>query len=181
MKTTALIGLGHDSKNMAHFIDGVLFLSVGASVTEVGITCELCKIMPLTGSVSQASVVAAATSLSEAVSHAAMWFQGKRILFLIDDVGLRPGRPQGLMRKLSSLLQGSPDCRIAFSTRSTAIGVTTGSQVDFGALDPQGNVAVEIFMSHTRQNFAFRGDKVPAARGILDRCAGLPITLAVAV
>lgn len=59
------------------------------------------------------------------------------------------------------------------------IALKTGSQVDFGAREPEGDVAVSIFMSHGLPGIEFCNDHVEAARGILGLCAGLPIALAV--
>lgn len=71
-KTTALVGLGHEPKIKTHFVDGALFLSLGASATKESATNELHKIMDLTGAFSKASAVGAASSLAEAVSVAAI-------------------------------------------------------------------------------------------------------------
>lgn len=132
-KTTALIGRGHDSEVRAHFADGVLCMSLGAAAKEESVANELCKILELTGAMSGASAVAACSSLSEAVARTATWFLGRRILFLIDDIWPTPGQPRGYLPELVALLRGSPDSRIAFSTRSTAIAICTGSHEHFGA------------------------------------------------
>lgn len=55
----------------------------------------------------------------------------------------------------------------------------TGSHVDFGARAPEGHILVAMFMSHALSNGALGEHHVEAARGILGRCAGLPIALAV--
>lgn len=180
-KTTALIGLGHDPEIRAHFTDGVLFLSLGANATEDSVINDLVKIMDFTGAVSKAFAVEAASSLAEATSFASNWFHGKRILFLIDDIWPTPDCPQGFLYEMNALLQGSPEGRIATSTRSTVIAIKTSLQVDFGARDPQGDIAIEMFMSHAihKPGIAFDDDHVEAARGMLGHCAGLPIALAV--
>lgn len=113
------------------------------------------------------------------MSHAAAWFHGKHILFLIDDIWPTDSRPEGYLPDLELLLQGSPECRIAISTRSTVIAINTGSYVDFGTRDIEGDVAVIIFMSHAVPDAEFGQDHVEAARGVLLRCAGLPMALAV--
>lgn len=84
-KTIALTGLGHDPDIKAHFLHGVLFMAVGAKATVGRLTSELCKIMRGTGAVDSAKKVQSSKSLSDAVSIAAIWFHGKRIMFLIDD------------------------------------------------------------------------------------------------
>lgn len=178
-KTTALIGRGHDAEVKAHFVHGILFMSLGAAATEESVANELSKILELTGAESRASEVAAASSLSEAVSRTAIWFYGKRVLLLIHDIWLAPSRPQGFLPESGGLLQGSPESRIAISTRSTAIAINTGSNVDFDTRDPQGSVAVGIFMSHAMPDKEFDDDSVESAVAILEHCAGLPIALAV--
>lgn len=47
-KTTALIGLGHDQKIKAHFVHGVLYMSLGAAATEESVANELSKILERT-------------------------------------------------------------------------------------------------------------------------------------
>lgn len=42
-KTTALIGLGHDTEFRKHFTDGVLYMSLGAAATVEHVACELSK------------------------------------------------------------------------------------------------------------------------------------------
>lgn len=39
-KTTALIGIGHDPKTQAHFVDGILYMSLGAAATEESVANE---------------------------------------------------------------------------------------------------------------------------------------------
>lgn len=130
-ETTALIGPGHEGEMKAHFVDGVLYMSLGAAATKETVANELSKILELTGAVSRASEVASASSLSKAVSRTAIWFYGKRILFLIDDIWPSPGRPEGFLQELGGLIQGSPESRIAISTRCSTMAVKTGSHVDF--------------------------------------------------
>lgn len=179
-KTTALIGLGHDPKIRAHFVHGVIFMPLGAAASETSVAKELVKIVNLTEGFSKAFEVDSASSLSEAVSRAAMWFHGKRIMFLIDDISSTPGRPLGYLPDLASLLQGSPESRMVVLTESAAIATKTGSHVHFGARGPRSSVAVAIFMSHAMPNGYFGEEHVRAARRILDVCGGLPILLALA-
>lgn len=96
--------------------------------------------------------------------------------FLIDDIWPIPSRPQGFLLELGGLLQGSPDSRIAISTRNTAIAIKTGSHVDLDVRDPKGRVAVDIFMSHANPDEDFCDDHVEFARGILDHCERLTIS-----
>lgn len=102
-KTTALIGLGHDPEVKAHFVHGVLYMSLGAAATEEIVSNELSKILELTGAVSRAAEVGTASSISEAVSRTATWFYGKRSLFLIDDIWPTPGHPQGYLSEQGGL------------------------------------------------------------------------------
>lgn len=100
-------------------------------------------------------------------------------MFLIDDIWPAPGRPEGYLPELELLLSGSPNSRIAISTRSARIAIKTGSQVEFGARDREGGIAFDIFMSHAAPQIEFCDTHVTAARGIVGHCAGLPIALAV--
>lgn len=67
---------------------------------------------------------------------------------------------------------------MAISMRSRDIASNADSHVEFSARDPQGPTAVSIFMSHAAQDISFDKEKHKVIRGILDRCAGLPIALA---
>lgn len=176
-KTTALIGLGHDSEIRARFVDGVIFFSLGAAVSEESVTQKLVKVMDLTGGRSKAFEVKSASSLSDAVACAATWFLGKRLLLLVDDLWPTPGRPQGYFPELAGLLRSSPDSRIALSTRSVDVAIENGFHVDFLPRDRQGRVAVAIFLKHARPNTMF-GEK--HVRRILSLCAGFPIVIAMA-
>lgn len=179
-KTTALVGLAHDPTIQSHFDGGILYMSLGAVATVEHVASSLGQIMRLTGAISRADAVESASSLAIAVSIAADWFNGQRILFLVDDIWPTSSRLQGFLPDLLKLLQGSPESRMALSTRSRTIAVETGSYVDFAARDPQGSVALGIFLSHAgvpgTQCTDCRSDTV---RGILDRCGGLPMALAV--
>lgn len=178
-KSTALVGLAHDSKIRDNFVDGILYVEVGAAATEKDIALTLSKIMRVTGATWSADEVKSASSLDTAVSDAAIWFNGKCILFPIDDIWPAPSRPEGYFAVLVNLLQGSPDSRMALSSRSRNIAVRTGSHVDFGARDPQGPIAVAMFMSHAAPSIQFVDNHHSALREILARCGGLPIAIAV--
>lgn len=179
-KTIALIGLGHDDDIKSHFADGVLFMTIGANATVGHLTSELCKIMRVTGAIQSAKEVQSAKTLADAVSNAAIWFVGKRILFLIDDIWPSPSRPEGYLPELEGLLQGCPESRFAISTRSLQVATKGGSYVDFGARDPCGTISFAIFMAHASPRVQAGDSHLEAARGILESCAGLPIALSVA-
>lgn len=123
-KSTALIGIAHDRDIREHFVHGVLFLSIGVAATVGDVTNELEKIMRFTGAATHADKVQSSASMADAVSKAAIWFRGKRILFLIDDIWPNAFGPQGYLPELEGLLQGSEDSRIVISTRSLQIATT---------------------------------------------------------
>lgn len=179
-KTTALIGLGHDDEIKEHFVDGVLYIRVGASATMGDVTSELSEIMRVTGATTSATAVLSSKALADPVSNAAIWFRGKRILFLIDDIWPSSNRPEGYLSELEGLIQGSPDSRIAISTRSLLIATKSGSHVDFGARDPCGPISLAIFMAHAEPGVHPRSCHLEVASGVLESCSGLPIALSVA-
>lgn len=180
-KTIALVGLGHDVDLKEYFCDGILFMSLGAQATEEKIAGQLDVIMRATGATSSAAKVKDSSLLVDAVPTAAIWFRGKRILFLLDDVWSRADSPEGYLPVLQGILCHSPESRIAISTRSLNIAVKSGSHVDFGARDPQGPVSMAMFMSYATgaPTFSLDDDESQNVRGILNLCAGLPIALAV--
>lgn len=179
-KTTALIGLGHDDDIKAHFLDGVFFMSIGASASEGHVIIELEKIVRVTGSRTAATKVQASKSLADAVSNAAIWFHGKRILFLIDDIWPSSNRPEGYLPELEGLLQGGPESRIAISSRSLQVAGRGGSPVVFGERDPCGPISLAIFMSHAAPEVHPGKSHLQEAQRILQLCYGLPIALSVA-
>lgn len=178
-KTTALIGLAHDPKVKECFTDGILYLPLEATSTEKHVLLELSKIMRVTGATPAATEVQSSPSLAAAVSTAAIWFNNKRILFLVDEIWPAPNRPQGYLPDLQILLQGSPESRMVISTRSRDIAVHTGSYVDFGARDPRGAAALGMFLSHAVPGVDFGTNPGESIEDILDHCAGLPRALAV--
>lgn len=167
-KTTALIGLGHDADIQAHFVDGVLYMSIGATATVEHITRELYQIMRVTGANTSALEVQSSPTLDSTISSAAVWFHGKRILFLIDDIWRTPTCPQGYLSYLEGLLRGSPERRLAIFTRSLLVAAKIGSHVDFGARDPCGPISEAVFMAHVAPETELRKHHlVTVARGIL--------------
>lgn len=179
-KTMALIGLGHDEDIRTHFVDGVLYMSIGATATVEHVTGQLSKIMRVTGATESAASVLSSTFVADAVTKAAIWFQGKRILFVIDDIWPSSTSPEGYLPELEGLLRGSPESRIVISTRNLLISAHDGSRVDFGARDPRGPISKAIFMAHAAPDMIPSESSLAASQGILDLCSGLPIALSVA-
>lgn len=179
-KTIALIGFGHEDDIKEHFVHGVLYMSVGATATVGHITSELCKILRVTGATTCAAEVQSSKSLADAVANAAIWFHGKRILYLIDDIWPTTACAKGYLPDLEGLLQGSPGSRITLSTRSLQVAANGGSHVNFGAREPCGPISVAIFMAHAAPKVHSGKIELESARGILNLCAGFPIALSVA-
>lgn len=101
-------------------------------------------------------------------------------MFLVDDVWPSAARCEGYLPDIQGILSGSPNSRIAISTRSRDIAAKIGSYVDFGARDPQRPVSLTIFMSHAVPSTRTGDQECGHVRDIIDLCAGLPIALAVA-
>lgn len=179
-KTTALIGLGQEDDIKTHFKDGVLFMKAGATATVDDLTGELCKIMRATCACTSAAELESSKSLADAVAGAARWFHGKQVLFLIDDIWPSSNRPERYLPELEGLLQGSPNSRIAISTRSLQVASKGGSHVDFGERDHCGPISRGIFKAHAVPGVDPGKRRLKAARGILKSCSGLPISLSVA-
>lgn len=178
-KTTALMAMAHDAEIREQFTDGVLYMKIGRDATEEDVLRELGTIMLYTGAHDDAVDVGNAQNLADGMSNATLWFCGRRILFLIDDIWPLKDRPEGYLPDLERLLIGSPESRICISTPSVGIAVKMGSFVDFRPREPRGPDAVSIFMSHAAPEISLGEDLPPAAESILDLCGGLPIALAV--
>lgn len=108
-KTTALIALGHDERVREHFFDDILYVTLGAEVKEEHIVRELANITCVTGATSSANEVEETLEFRRAIRDAARWMQGKRILFLFDDVWPTALCVDGYLPKLRGILNGSPD------------------------------------------------------------------------
>lgn len=172
-KATAHIGLGREDDIKTHFAHGVLYVSVGASATVGDVASELCNIMRVTGATTSAAGVESSKSLTSAVTNAAIWFHGKKILFLIDDIWPTKTSPEGFLPDLEGLLQGSPGNRIVVTTRSLQFAAHGGTHVDFGARDPCGPVSVSIFLAHAAPKMHPSECQLNASQGILKLCYGL--------
>lgn len=181
-KTTALIALGHDRDVQDHFKDDVLYVSLGADASVEHITRGLCKIMKFTGARGSADAVRKQKDLTVAVEDAAMWFLGKRNLFLIDDVWRTKNCEKGYLPQLRNILEGSPESRLVLTTRNVLIGSSGGSHVDFDARDPLGPTSTSMFLGYAtrgcRLNAGVKHEALASVQGILGLCAGLPIALA---
>ncbi len=145
-KTIALQSLTSDKDIRERFPDGIQYISLGQDATAQTAVKEIARAMTMTGASASIARVENSTSLNEAVTHAIKWFQDKRCLFLIDDMWPTDDSATGFLTDIRLLLQGSPESRMAVSTRSTKIAVGAGSIVDFAARDPLGPVSVAIFM-----------------------------------
>lgn len=145
-KTTALIALGHDKDVRSHFCDGGLFMTLGADVSVNQITDRLARIMKFTGARGSVAAVQNEIDLETAVNEAALWFQGKRNLFLVDDVWSTSSSNQGYLPQLRAILTGSTESRIVLTTRNRYIVSPIGSYIDFGARDVYGHISRSIFM-----------------------------------
>lgn len=181
-KTIALIALGHDRDVRDHFRDGVLYMALGADASVEHITRSLSKIMKFTGARASADAVRKETNLTAAVEDAALWFQGKRNLFLIDDVWPTAGYDTGYLSQLQNILEGCCDSRIVITTRNRRVGSSVLSHVEFDARDPLGPTSTSIFMGYAtngcKEDVGERA-QLASVQGILRLCAGLPIALSV--
>lgn len=137
-KTIALIALGHDKDVREIFKDGVLYMSLGANASVEVITRVLSKIMKFTGARSSADAVRNQADLTTAVKDTALWFFGKRNLFLVDDVWPTQNCSQEYLAQLHNILEGSPESRIVLATRNVHIGCFASSHVDFDSRSPLG-------------------------------------------
>lgn len=123
-------------------------MALGADASVQHIADNLAAMMKLTGASNIAPAVQNETDLKRAAKGAALWFQGKSILFLFDDVWPSKTCTKGYLPELRSILQGCPDSRIAITTRSLSFGESQGSHVEIAALDRIGSDSASIFTKH---------------------------------
>lgn len=117
-KTTSLIALGHDDYVRSGFFDGVLFMTLGADACVKTITAGLAEIMKFTGVNESDEAVRNEFDVKNAVNGAALWFQGKCNLFLIDDIWRTSSCYQGYLQLLRRILTGSTLSRVIVTTRN---------------------------------------------------------------
>ena len=181
-KTIALQGLAYDIDIRDRFIDGILYMSLGQDANVQKVMDEICRIMRITG----AHVAESFISLRELIEEAAMWFSGKRCLFLVDDVWPTGNRETGYLQEVQEILRESPDSRMAVSTRSVEIARAAGLIVPFDAREPTESMSKTLFMHYVTVcvpsvSYTEVEAEVESSVGkILLLCGGLPIALAVA-
>ncbi len=160
-------------------------MTLGQGATVENVIQEIMKILCMTGGKSVACDVGGSTSLQDAVDHAALWFEGKVSLFLVDDIWPVVDCKTGFLMDLRQLLRDSLESRMAISTRSTVIAQYAGAVVMFEARDPLSSVSEKIFMAHATSGLCSASVVEGSCKAgssilkILRICAGLPIALAV--
>lgn len=85
-KTCALRGLTTDPDVKEKFLDGTLYVPLGNDATEATVIKGVETIVDLTGNGRLAQRLRSLKSVEEATNKAAIWFKGRKCLFLIDDI-----------------------------------------------------------------------------------------------
>lgn len=136
--------------------------------------------MRVTGATTSAAAVQSSKSLADAIAIAAVWFHGKRILFLIDDIWPTSTCSEGFLPDLECLLQAYPESHMAISTRSVKITGKRGSHVGFSARDLSAPSSLMMLLAHALPAALPSEHLLECCKQVLRLRAGLPISLSIA-
>lgn len=181
-KTTALIALGWQTELRNHFCDGIYFMSLGKEIDVGGFIKQLGRIVRITGSMSLAKELSHTSNLDEAVQLSSNWFTGKKVLLLCDDIWPRPNQPVGFLNQLRSFMSMTTQSCIVYTTRDQLIAEEAWASIQFTSREPTGDVSRSILFKYARisENPFDKPEDHRVLEKIMQQCAGIPLTLAVA-
>jgi NB-ARC domain len=184
-KTCALKGIGHEDDVRHRYSGGVYYVSIGQDVTDEGIVRQVSDIVKAAGGKLAAPEIFLCNTAAEATRKAALWFAGRRCLFLCDDLWASSARASGFVADLNELVRHGDASCLLISTRHKEIASYASSvPVVFKAREPRSQEAIDMLRKHAGMDrAALRGmDETGSLEleYVLDKCAGLPLALAIA-
>jgi WD40 repeat protein len=192
-KTCALKEVGCDPDVARHFTGGVYYMSLGQDAKPDDVVSQVASIVKASGGIKRDAEVLASATVSQAAREASSWFEGRRCLFICDDLWATKTSKTGFFDDLYLLISAQQpsaaqqESCMLFSTRDRDIGdlAPPAGRVSFSAREPRGEDAVAMLCSHAEQDSdallrGFDDASVEAFEYVLDQCAGLPFALAVA-
>ena len=184
-KTTALKGICREKEVLDTYPDGVCFMQFGQDASGKKVRSEIVRCVRNFGGVELSRQLEQAKSIGEVVDGAAMWFKGRTILLVCDDIWESDASQLGFVPELKNTLRDAPRSGLLVSTRDRNIArAISDTPVDFVSLDVQGPKALEILgksaFGKEWVNHTSRLTCNAKYMEILNVCAGLPLALGIA-
>ncbi|CDF32580.1 WD40-repeat containing protein [Chondrus crispus] len=176
-KSCALRGLATDRDVRARFSDGVYWLGLGEDCNDADLVRQLAALTRQSGGVQAEKQVLEKTRLDGAVFSARLWFAGRRILLLVDDVWASNCVGRDVVRRLGKVTDAATGSCVAFTSRDLAM-VGKEESIEFSTRDD--SLSRDILFSAA----GLREEETKALQGsvvrLLALCGGLPMALSVA-
>lgn len=179
-KSTALQAISWEHDVREHFAGGIYWITLGEHASPGRIIQELSDIVITAGGASLSQQILQAQSLRAGVELFATWFNGRKVLFILDDLWPTSHSFIGFLFELQFLT--SHPGRIVLSTQFDDIAQATGFNIKFHPDGPQSEKSRQILSNH----IGLAKDEIDClwqnshTKTILDHCGGLPITLSLA-
>lgn len=179
-KSTALQAISCENDVQEHFVDGIYWITLGEHASPGRIIQELSDIVNSAGGAGLSKQILQAPSLHAGVEFFARWFNGRKALFILDDLWPTLRSFIGFLCELRFLT--TYPGRIVLSTQFDDIAQATGSHIRFHLKDPHSEESWQILSSY----IGLPKDDTDCVwqnshtKTILDHCGGLPITLGLA-
>jgi hypothetical protein len=183
-KTTAAIVIAHDQEVRNIFPDGILWMQLGLDSTAADVLKQLARVVEKTGGARVAKTIGTmkGEQMDEAASDARDWFDGHKVLLIIDNVfpSSEAGPDCNWMTHLVAAVSG--ESRILFTTRSESVALKANKRIAFMEMSAAEHSSQEMmFRKHLRDGTAdSRSFDDEHARRILEKCHGLPLAIATA-
>lgn len=182
-KTTTLVSIAWETDIRSTFYDGIFFMTLGINANKRYIIDHLSTIVLLSGGIQLAKRLRQSLTITDAVQLVSCWFAGKKVLFICDDVWPTNDNTAGMFCELRHLLSQSSRSAMLVSTRDQSL-VCDANIVQMTSLDPLGRAARKILLNYAhvqeREQDTFFIVHQTALVNVLKRCAGVPLTIAVA-
>lgn len=182
-KTVALLGLGWEADVRERFHDGIYFMRFGKEAEVLDVIAELTMVVRNSGGLQCAEDIKRTTKVYEAVQIASLWFRNRTALFLLDDLCAPRVSGQSFLTPLKQLLADAPESFMLVSTRDQSIAEEAGAYEQFWSREPCGVISREMLF--TSAGIQDQGEQLTQEdesmiSKILERCAGVPLTISVA-
>ncbi|PXF42698.1 Vegetative incompatibility protein HET-E-1 [Gracilariopsis chorda] len=179
-KTCALRGLAYDVNIGMAFPDGILYIQLGNDSIISNIIAGIAECVEDTGGTQFCRRIREARTVGEASDKAREWFEGRKCLFLVDDIWEANGITPLELKQLGRML--NDESLLVFTSRSVRFMEGADTDVHFRPLHVHGELAQRMLMKHAgiESYVDLRSANRKAVKGILERCKGLPLTLGIA-
>lgn len=180
-KTTALKTVGNHPRIQDKFKDGIFWLQLSEEADANTFVAQLSIAIDSTGGHKTANRIRG-MDIWSARAIAKKWFQGQCCMFLVDDVW-SVGEGRVVIDSMQHI--AGPRSVVVFSTRDSILADSSSTLcIKFNILEPRDPKALSILLTNAKYSDAEmkqqEKDSRRALDGVLDKCAGLPLALAIA-